>query len=173
MKIKYTIAQCKKGASKERPFSAMPNVDIAHTLAAFSTLAAQLQFIHGREAKGEDRQKMAPAVSGIVKACDEILETRSPLARVIVKDLSKEYSRRFTKLTVKLRATHLEMALALIEYLDYLRTSKIGMDKDELFSSLTVYNIMTAYRELVEASAIDVSRANIAVMQSHLLRNLR
>lgn len=141
-------------------------------MASITVLASVLQFIHGQHsAQG---QSLAPATSALIKGSEEILTSRpSPLHKAFTKSIAKRNVNEIMAVCTKSKATYLEQAVALIEYLSYLRTGRIGMDSDELFSSLAVYNIATAYKDLMESQAVDLRRPIVLSIQNHLLRQLR
>lgn len=157
---------------RSRKLTDLTNKEAAFIVASITVLASVLQFIHGQHSA--EGQGLAPATSALVKASEEILSSRpSPLHKAFTKSIAKRNVTEVQGVCLRSKATYLEQAVALIEYLNYLRTSRIGMDSDELFSSLAIYNIALAYDDLIKSQAIDLRRSIVMVIQDHLLRQLR
>lgn len=142
-------------------------------MASITALATVLQFVHGKENKAGD-QIMAPSVRALVRSSEEVLDSRvSSTSRAYTKKMATEGVRTLVKMSELYKATNLEQTVALVSYLDYLRTRRVGMHSDELVSSLTIYNIAQAYNDLITAKQIDVRQSVVLQLQSNLLRGLR
>lgn len=136
-------------------------------MSVLTSLAVVLQYVHGEESKkvapAADRSitRVGPpaAVRALQTACHEVLASRAAgTGAVFTRRMAKEWVHKLTNMVVAHKLTYLEQAVCYVEYLEYLRTRRVGMDRDELATSLVVYNIAQAYKELREADIAEAPR---------------
>lgn len=141
-------------------------------MASIVALSTVLQLVHGFT----DRlggQEIAPAVKALIKSSEEVLDSRTnSVHRAFTQNMARRNVSEIVSFVKRYKITKLEQAIGFIEYLEYLRIHKVGMSTDELYLSLTVYSIASAYNELITANHVDVSKTSIIRLQDCLLHGL-
>lgn len=159
--------------TKSRSLNELNNKEAAFLVASLTNLAKVIQFVHG-PVNADGQTTLQPATRALVTASTEVLGSRStPLAKTFTKKMAKDEVIRCSKFLVAQQLTYLEQVVGFVEYLEYLRKNHVGMDKDDLHSSLAVFNIHQAYADLLNAKQIDVNRASVAKLHAYLLQGLR
>lgn len=167
-----TLTAARQKTKPPKALTDLTNKEAAFIVASIVALSTVLQIVHV-SIDESDNNGFAPAVKALVKSSEEVLNSRiNSVHRAFTQNMARRDVLELTSFIKRCKITPLEQAIGIIEYLEYLRIHKVGMSTDELYLSLTVYSIASAYNELIKASHIDVSKVAITKLQDRLLHGL-
>jgi len=167
-----TLASVRQRIKPPKALADLTNKEAAFIVASIVVLSTVLQIVHVSMGDSIDNG-VAPSVKALIRSSEEVLSSRrDSVNRAFTQVMAKRDVLKIASLVKRYKITKLEQAISIIEYLEYLRIHKVGMSTDELYLSLTVYSIASAYTDLIKASRIDVSKTSIIRLQDHLLHGL-
>lgn len=132
----------------------LSNAEVALLMAKFTVLAKHLQDLYEQSLEGHpDVSKqgtVSPAVGGIQKAVDELIQTRKDAAtKTLVREMARHRIARMYQLEGK--ANSYEVVFILLGHLEQARRAKkAGFDHDEKFTSYCVYQLSKNYSEVLD-----------------------